>query len=78
VIIDAFLDDASGLDVIAAMRERLPNLPVVVVSGITAFDFARQSDDFSSVQCLKRPFRPSDLMRAIRLARLSGGRVLGG
>lgn len=67
-IVDVFLSDAYGLDVIAAMRQRRPNLPVIAVSGMTSLDFAPQSEEFSGVQCLKKPFRPNDLMRAIELA----------
>jgi DNA-binding response OmpR family regulator len=74
VIVDVFLSDANGLDVIAAMRERRPDLPVVAVSGMTSFDVASQSDGFSGVQCLRKPFRPNDLLRAIELARRSVGR----
>ena len=68
VVVDVFLTDMSGLDVIAVMRERTPHLPVVAVSGMTSFDFARQSDDLASVQCLRKPFRPNDLMQAIEAA----------
>src|ERR1700757_3112214 len=68
VIVDVFLSDANGLDVIATMRERRPDLPVVAVSGMTSFDVASQSDGFSGVQCLRKPFRPNDLLRATRWA----------
>ena len=68
VIVDVFLTDMSGLDVIAVMRERTPRLPVVAVSGMTSFEFALQSEDLASVQCLKKPFRPNDLVEAIENA----------
>ena len=49
------------------MRGRVPGLPVVAISGMTALDFVsrRLSVD---VVCLQKPFRPQDLMRAIEAA----------
>jgi len=75
VIVDVFLSDANGLDVITTMRQRKPDLPVVAVSGMTSFDFARQSEELAGVQCLKKPFRPNDLIQAIELAQRSVGRL---
>jgi len=68
-IVDIFLDDSNGLDLIAAMRDRVPDLPVVAVSGMTAFDGASMSDDLTRVVYLQKPFRPAELMRAVAAAR---------
>jgi DNA-binding NtrC family response regulator len=68
VIVDIFLDDANGMDIIAAMRHRTPALPVVAVSGMTAFDGASMSDDLTRVVFLQKPFRPAELMRAVAAA----------
>jgi hypothetical protein len=51
------------------MRERVPDLPVVAISGITALDFLPNSPEFADVVCLQKPFRPNDLMRSIDAAR---------
>jgi DNA-binding NtrC family response regulator len=69
-IVDVFLDDANGFDVIATMCERAPDLSVVAVSGMTSFDAASHSVDPSRVVCLPKPFRPNDLIRAIEAAQL--------
>ena len=68
-IVDIFLDDPNGLDLIAAMRDRVPELPVVAVSGMTAFDGVSMSDDLTRVVYLQKPFRPAELMRAVAAAR---------
>jgi len=68
-IVDIFLGGASGFDVIAALRERHPDLPVVVISGMTSFDTAYQPLDLTNVAYLQKPFRPNDLIRAIERAR---------
>jgi DNA-binding NtrC family response regulator len=68
-IVDVFLQDASGFDVIATMREKRPDLPVVAISGMTSFEVASYSAELSNVVCLQKPFRPHDLIRAIEKAR---------
>jgi DNA-binding response OmpR family regulator len=68
-IVDIFLEDSNGLDLIAGLRERAPNIPVVAVSGMTAFDGAAMSEDLARVVYLQKPFRPAELMRAVAAAR---------
>jgi DNA-binding NtrC family response regulator len=68
-IVDIFLQGTSGVDVITAMRERTPDLPVVAISGMTALDFVVDSPELSNVVCLRKPFRPNELLRAIEEAR---------
>ena len=67
-IVDIFLGDISGVDVIAALRERAPGLPVVAVSGMTALDFMEEAPHLANVICLQKPFRPNDLLQALRKA----------
>ena len=68
-IVDIFLQGTSGVDVIMAMRERTPDLPVVAISGMTTLDFFSGSPELSNVVCLRKPFRPNELLRAIEEAR---------
>jgi len=49
----AILAETSGLDVIAAIRERAPGFPIVAVSGMTALDFMGQSPGVENVVCLQ-------------------------
>lgn len=74
-IVDIFLDDESGVDVIAAMRERVPDLPVVAMSGMTALDFVSEGSGMRNVACLQKPFRPHELMHAIDSALGSVGQT---
>ena len=64
-IVDIFLQGTNGFDLIRMMRDRIPKLPVVAISGITALDFVSASPELSDVVCLQKPFRPNDLIRAI-------------
>ena len=68
-IVDIFLQGSNGSDLIGKMRERVPDLPVVAISGMTALDFLSKSPELAGVVCLQKPFRPNDLMRAIDAAR---------
>ena len=67
-IVDIFLQGASGSDLIATLRGRVPNLPVIAISGMTPLDFLSEMPELSDVVCLQKPFRPPDLMRAIEAA----------
>jgi DNA-binding NtrC family response regulator len=67
-IVDIFLQGASGFDLIATLRERVPNLPVIAISGMTPLNFLSEMPELSDVVSLQKPFRPPDLMRAIEAA----------
>jgi DNA-binding response OmpR family regulator len=67
-IVDIFLQGTNGFDVIRLMRERVPDLPVVAISGMTALDFVSASPELSNVICLQKPFRPNQLVRAVEAA----------
>jgi DNA-binding NtrC family response regulator len=68
-VVDIFLEDTSGFDLIAAMREQVPDLPVVAVSGMATLDAVARSSELSNLVCLQKPFRPIELIRAIETAR---------
>ncbi|WP_439403149.1 response regulator [Bradyrhizobium sp. DASA03068] len=72
-IVDIFLGDTNGVDVITALRERAPALPVIAVSGMTALDFMDQSPHLANLACLQKPFRPNDLLQALRKAQAAAG-----
>jgi DNA-binding response OmpR family regulator len=68
VIVDIFLPGMNGFDVITMMRERIPDLPIVAISGMTTLDFLSASPELSNVVCLQKPFRPNELVGAIEAA----------
>ena len=70
-IVDIFLRGTNGFDFITMIREHIPNLPIVAISGMTALDFVSSSPEFSDVVCLQKPFRPNDLVRAVEAAMAS-------
>jgi DNA-binding response OmpR family regulator len=67
-IVDIFLQGTNGFEVIMKMRERIPNFPVVAISGMTMLDFVNDTPELSNVVCLQKPFRPADLVLAVEVA----------
>jgi DNA-binding NtrC family response regulator len=76
-VVDIFLEDTSGFDLIAAMRETVPDLPVVAVSGMATLDAVARSSDLPNLVCLQKPFRPVELIRAIETARAAARGAVG-
>jgi DNA-binding response OmpR family regulator len=74
-IVDIFLQGTNGFEVIMKMRERIPDFPIVAISGMTMLDFVNETPELANVVCLQKPFRPAELALAVEVAtrpRLSG------
>jgi DNA-binding NtrC family response regulator len=71
-VVDIFLKEESGFELIAGLRERAPDLPVVAISGLATLETVARSAEMSNVVCLQKPFRPVELIRALETARGSG------
>ncbi len=67
-IVDIFLAGTSGVEVMAAIRERFPAFPIVAISGMTALDFMGRAPGLADVVRLQKPFRPNDLLGALKTA----------
>jgi CheY-like chemotaxis protein len=72
VICDVFMPDMDGFETIRAIHERDPDVPVIVISGFTfrhttvpTPDFLAMATELGAACSLRKPFRPSELMRAI-------------
>lgn len=77
-VVDIFLKDENGFDLIDALRERSPDLPIVATSGMATLDVVVRSSDLSDIIRLQKPFRPAELIRAIETALGSTGQDNGG
>ena len=67
-IVDIFLQGTNGFEVIMKMCERIPDFPIVAISGMTMLDFVNDTPELSNVVCLQKPFRPADLVLAVEVA----------
>lgn len=71
-IVDIFMPGMDGVKLIKELRLRRPDLPVIAISGValgpsgrTALELLPMAPDLPRIICLQKPFRPSDLLRAI-------------
>ena len=67
-IVDIFLQGTNGFEVIMKMRERIPDFPIVAISGMTMLDFVNETPELANVVCLQKPFRPAELALAVEVA----------
>jgi CheY-like chemotaxis protein len=73
-VVDIFMPDMNGLETIKAFRRSAPNLPIIVMSGYAfraangpAPDFFRMAIDLGATACLRKPFTPAELLRAVQI-----------
>jgi CheY-like chemotaxis protein len=71
-IVDIFMPDIDGLEIIRRFSQRTPRVPVIAMSGFlsqdlyaTAPDFLRMAGELGAAFCLRKPFRPNQLTAAI-------------
>lgn len=72
LIVDVFMPGMDGLETMRLVREHRPEMPIVVMSGLTfrtssapAPDFLAMATKLGAVRSLQKPFRPRELMSAI-------------
>ncbi len=74
-VVDIYIPGFDGIKIIKALRERSPRLPIIAISGVlfptsdrSPLDFLSKSPALANIVCLQKPFRPADLVEAIRKA----------
>lgn len=61
LITDIKMPDQSGLELIQALREHFPDLPVVIVSGYSDFEFAQRAIELGVYRYLTKPTDTEEL-----------------
>jgi CheY-like chemotaxis protein len=59
VITDVFMPDGDGIEMLTLIRNRLPTLPVIAISGgspTLRLDYLRVADDLGAAATLQKPF----------------------
>ena len=74
-IVDIYMPGMDGIKVIKEMRSRHGALPIVAMSGVqigvsehTVLDHLSKVPGLSDVVCLRKPFRPHELLEAVQSA----------
>ena len=68
VICDMMLPGLSGLEAVAAFRQRRPELPVVMITGYATAEHESRSYEVGATAFLAKPFDDSELMTLVRRA----------
>ena len=69
LLVDLLLQgEISGVQVIAQMHQFFPNLPIVIVSAVSAEDLVNVKRIYPQVQIIHKPFTTSDLLAALERA----------
>jgi DNA-binding response OmpR family regulator len=74
-IVDVYLPGMDGIKVIKELQARFGALPIIAMSGVqigfserTTLDHLPKLPSLSEVVCLRKPFRPHELMEAVQSA----------
>jgi DNA-binding NtrC family response regulator len=72
LIVDVFMPGMDGLETIRLVHEQKPDLPIIVMSGMSfrtgsahAPDFLSMATKLGAICSLKKPFRPRELMAVV-------------
>jgi|SRR3954469_9104112 CheY-like chemotaxis protein len=73
--VDIYMPGFDGVKLIKAMRQRVPDFPVIAMSGVFLANSQRMTLDYlpdlpglTMITCLKKPFRSDELLSAVRIA----------
>jgi CheY-like chemotaxis protein len=74
-IVDIYMPEIDGVQVIKELRKRNSNFPIIAMSGMllgssqhTALDIFPNVTGLSDIVCLKKPFRAPELLAAVEKA----------
>jgi CheY-like chemotaxis protein len=72
MVVDIFMPGMNGFESIRAFHQRAPLVPIIAISGLMfrdhhapAPDFLRMALNLGAAYCLRKPFKPAELMVAI-------------
>jgi CheY-like chemotaxis protein len=72
-MVDIYMPEMDGVQIIKALRERAPNLPIIAMSGMmfrtsgrSVLNVLPMAPGLSGVRCLQKPFRQKELQQAVQ------------
>jgi len=66
VLLDMLMPRLSGIDALVAMRDVMPDLPIVLTSGFTGDGTIDRLETFELVKFIQKPYRMNDLIAMVR------------
>jgi DNA-binding response OmpR family regulator len=76
-VVDMMMPGLDGVQTIRALRQLVPNLPIVGCSGIDRYEAELAALGFARLKFLRKPFSVGDLLAALR-SELHGTNPAGG
>lgn len=73
LLLDLCLPDMSGLDILSAVRQRSPNMPVIVISSFGAVSTAVQAMKLGALDFIEKPVEEHELVSILRQALQASG-----
>lgn len=64
-VVDMSMPEMNGTDVVRALRQIIPGLPSVVMTGYSSTDVMHQLREVEVDALMEKPFRPDDLIRIV-------------
>ncbi len=65
ILLDVLLEDVNGLDFLREVRSRYPNLPVIIVSAVTAVPRVVEAIQNGAYDYISKPFDVADIQRLV-------------
>ncbi|MFO8091360.1 MAG: response regulator [Desulfatiglandaceae bacterium] len=72
VLLDMKLPDMDGMDILRMLKDKMPSLAVIVMTGYSTTSNAVQAMKLGAVDYLSKPFTDDDLLRAVENACFGG------
>jgi len=66
VITDVFMPEMDGIETVAAMRKKFPDIRVVAMSGRPGVDYLAVARELGVTRTLRKPFEISELLAALK------------
>ena len=66
VFLDLKMEEMNGMDLFHKLREKAPDLPVVVVTGYPSIDTAIESIKLRASDYIYKPFTPDDILKLVK------------
>ncbi len=68
MLTDVILEDGDGLESLSAVRDRVPDMPVIVLSAQNTLDTAVRASESEAFEYFPKPFDLDELVQAVRQA----------
>jgi len=66
VITDVFMPEMDGIETLAVLRKKFPDMPVIAMSGRPGVDYLAIARELGVTRTLRKPFEISELLAALK------------